>query len=311
MIARAAFAVVAFLALGAVGSATALESEVNADVRAAARQVAAGERAAGLHRLEALAEAGDIDAHNMLGEIYIGLAGVERDRPKSCQHFRAAREARPSASHNYGQCLWEGAFGERDFAEARVWYRRGADGGFPQAKCALGNMLIRGEGGPANPEAGAALCREAAETGEPNAQADMGDHYQAGRGVPQDYAEARRWYRLAAAQNQRNAAYNLGAMDWNGHGGPIDLTAAGQWMEKAYEAGRRDAAALAGQAAFLRAVPNAPGGPVDTELLALAKRWFLVAMSEDPAEEGRAHAAVTLAQISGYEAMARQQAGGE
>ncbi|MDO9641320.1 MAG: tetratricopeptide repeat protein [Brevundimonas sp.] len=311
MIGRATFAVAACLALGHAGSATAQETEVNADVRAAARQVAAGERDAGLRRLETLAEAGDIDAHNMLGEMYIGLGGVERDRLKSCQHFRAAREARPSASHNYGQCLWEGAFGERDFAEARIWYRRGADGGFLQAKCALGNMLIRGEGGPTDPEAGVALCREAAEAGEPNAQTDMGDHYRRGGGVPQDYAEARRWYRLAAAQDQRNAAYNLGTLDWNGQGGPIDLAAAGQWMEKAYQAGRRDAAALAGQAAFLRAVPNAPSGPVDMELLALAKRWFLIAMNEDPSGEGRAHAAVSLAQISGYEALARQQAADE
>ena len=82
-------------------------------------------------------------------------------------------------------------------------------------------------------------------------------------------------------------------------------------MERAYEAGRRDAAALAGQAAFLRAVPNAPSGPVDTELLAMAKRWFLIAMSEDPDERGRANAAVMLAQISGYEAMARQQISGQ
>lgn len=311
MIGRATFAVAACLALGPVGSATAQETEVNADVRAAARQVAVGERDAGLRRLEALAEAGDTDAHNMLGEMYMGLSGVERDRPKSCQHFRAAREARPSASHNYGQCLWEGAFGERDFAEARVWYRRGADGGFLQAKCALGNMLIRGEGGPTELEVGVALCREAAEAGEPNAQTDMGDHYRRGRGMPQDYAEARRWYRLAAAQDQRNAAYNLGAMDWNGQGGPVDLASAGQWMAKAYDAGRRDAAALAGQAAFIRAVPNAPRGPVDVELLAQAKRWFLVAMSEDPSEEARARSAVSLAQISGYEALARQQSGGE
>lgn len=305
---RAAFAVAGYLALALAGPSAAQETDVNADVRAAARQISAGDQAGGLRRLETLAEAGDLDAHNMLGELYAGFGGVERDRPKSCGHFRAAREARPSATHNYGQCLWEGAFGQPDFVQARIWYQRAADGGFAQSKCALGNMLIAGDGGPVDAERGVALCRETAEAGDPNAQADMGDHHRMGRGVPQDYAEARRWYRLAAGQNQRNAAFNLGAMDWSGIGGPMDLAGAADWMEKAYAAGRRDAAFFAGQSYLRRAVPNAPAGPVDVELLAAAKPWLETAMREDPNEDRRAQAAVTLAQISGYEEMARLQA---
>jgi TPR repeat protein len=309
VIRRAAFAVAVFLAPGHAGAVAAQETEVNADVRAAARQVAAGEQAIGLQRLETLAEAGDTDAHNMLGELYAGFGDVERDRPKSCEHFRIAREARPSAAHNYGQCLWEGAYGERDFVQARVWYQRGADGGFVQSKCALGNMMIAGDGGPVNAEGGVALCRETAEAGDPNAQADMGDHFRAGRGVPQNLAEARRWYRLAADQNQRNAAFNLGAMEWNGSGGPVDIAAAGDLMAKAYAAGRKDAAFHAGQSYLRRAVPNAPAGPVDAALLAQAKPWFETAMREDPDEDLRARAAVALAQISGYEEMGRLQTG--
>ncbi len=239
------------------------------------------------------------------------MGGVQRDRPKSCGHFRFAREARPSAAHNYGQCLWKGAYGERDFSEARIWYGRGADGGFLQAMCALGNMLIKGEGGSAEPERGVALCRRAAEAGDPNAQADMGDHYGGGRGVPQDHAMARQWYERAAAQRQRNAAFQRGVLDWNGLGGPVDLVSASRWLEQAYGAGRRDAAKLVGRSAFIRAAPNAPRGPVDVILLAQAKHWYEIAVVEDPEPEARAQSAVMLAQISGYEALARQQAGGE
>lgn len=304
---RAAFAVAALLTIGCVGSVMAQEPPVNAEIRAAARQIAAGEKDLGLARLQALADAGDLDAHNLLGELFSGIGGVQRDRAKSCEHFRIAREAGPSAAHNYGQCLWEGAFGERDFVQARVWYGRGAEGGFLQAKCALGNMLFKGQGGSVDEEGGVALCREAAEAGEPNAQADMGDYYRAGQGVPQEPAEARRWYRLAADQNQRNAAFNLGAMDWSGIGGPVDLAGAANWMEQAYAAGRRDAAFFAGQSYLRRAVPNAPAGPVDIALLAEAKPWLETAMREDPNEQRRAQAAVTLAQISGYEEMARLQ----
>ncbi|WP_439476341.1 tetratricopeptide repeat protein [Brevundimonas sp.] len=284
---------------------------MNLELRGAARQIAAGEQDQGLARLQALADGGDLEAHNLLGEVYTGLDGVVRDRARSCEHFRVAREARPSAAHNYGQCLWEGAFGERELEQARVWYGRGADGGFLQAKCALGNMLIKGEGGAAEPERGVALCRQAADAGDPNAQADMGDHYGGGRGVAQDYAMARQWYERAAAQRQRNAAFQRGVLDWNGLGGPIDLVSASRWLEQAYEAGRKDAAILVGRSAFVRAVPNAPRGPVDVVLLAQAKRWYEIVVVEDPDPEARSRAAVMLAQISGYEALAREQTGGE
>lgn len=308
---RAALVFVALLTFGTVGSVAAQEAGVNLELRAAARQIAAGEQGQGLARLQALADAGDLEAHNLLGEVYTGLDGVVRDRTRSCEHFRIAREARPSAAHNYGQCLWEGAYGERELEQARVWYGRGADGGFLQAKCALGNMLIKGEGGPAEPERGVALCRQAADAGDPNAQADMGDHYGGGRGVAQNYAMARHWYERAAAQRQRNAAFQRGVLDWNGLGGPIDLVSASHWLEQAYEAGRKDAAILVGRSAFIRAVPNAPRGPVDVVLLAQAKLWYEIAVVEDPDPEARARSAVMLAQISGYEALARQHPAGE
>lgn len=308
---RAAFAFAALLTVGVVSPVAAQEPVLDSELRAAAVQIRAGERDQGLARVQALADAGDLGAHNLLGELYAGFGGVERDRPRSCEHFRIARETRPSAAHNYGQCLWEGTYGERELEQARIWYGRGADGGFLQAKCALGNMLSKGEGGPAEPERGLALCREAADAGDPNAQADMGDHYGGGRGVAQDYAMARQWYERAAAQRQRNAAFQRGVLDWNGLGGPIDLVSASRWLEQAYEAGRKDAAQLIGRSAFIRAVPNAPRGPVDVVLLAQAKHWFEIAIVEDPDPEARARSAVMLAQISGYEALARQQTGSD
>jgi len=276
-------------------------------VVAYARQIAAGEVEPALTDLNALAASGDLNAHDVLGEIYAGATGVvNRDRPRSCEHFRAAREAGASAAHNYAQCLWEGAYGDRRLEEARVWYQNAAEGGFLQSKCALGNMIAKGEGGAADPARGMALCREAADAGEPNAQTDLGDYYGAGTFVPRDYVEARRWYGLAAAQGQRNALFNLGVFDWNGLGGQRDLESAGKWFEAAYAAGRLDAASLVGRAALIRAVPNTPAGPVDVALLGKAKTWFEIAAEKDPDEAARAQAAVALAQISGYEALSRQ-----
>lgn len=127
---RPAFAVAACLAFGHTGLATAQETDVNADVRAAARQVFAGEQHAGLRQLETLAQAGDIDPHNMLGELYAGFGGVERDRPKSCRHFLLAREARLSVAHGLG--------GPIDLAAAGQWMEKAYGAGRRDAAALAG-----------------------------------------------------------------------------------------------------------------------------------------------------------------------------
>ena len=224
----------------------------------------------------------------------------------ACRAWESGAAVSAEAAHFTAECYEHGHGGTTDLARAMNLYRQAGDGGSARSLCALGLMYMAGKGIAADPARGADLCRQAAETGDANAQTDLGDFYREGRGVAQDYAIARLWYGRAAAQRQRNAAFHLGSMDWSGLGGPVDLAAAGGWMEKAYEAGRRDAAFFAGLSYFRRAVPNAPAGPVDLTLLAKAKPWFDAAMREDPAEEGRAEAAVILAQISGYEEMGRR-----
>ena len=262
--------------------------------------------------LQRLAEDGNVGARAIFdGFTALGMGGHGRpaDFPLACRAWESGAAVSAEAAHFTAECYEHGHGGTTDLARAMDFYRQAGEGGSARSLCALGLIYVGGVAVPADLTRGVELCRQGAEMGDANAQTDLGDFYRNGRGVTQDYAMARLWYERAAAQQQRNATYHLGSMDWNGQGGPVDLASAGAWMEKAYEAGRKDAAALAGQAALLRAVPNAPRGPVDIELLALAKRWFLVAMTEDPAEEGRAYAAVTLARISGYEALARQQAG--
>lgn len=264
--------------------------------------------------LQRLAEAGNPGARAIFdGFTALGMGGHGRpaDFPLACRAWESGAAVSAEAAHFTAECYEHGHGGTTDLVRAMDLYRQAGEGGSARSLCALGLIYAAGVAVPADPARGAELCRQAAETGDANAQTDLGDFYREGQGVTQDFAIARHWYQRAAAQGQRNAAYHLGALDWSGHGGPVDMASAGQWMEKAYEFGRRDAALLAGQAAFIRAVPNAPSGPVDVELLSLAKRWFLVGMTEDPDERGRAHAAVMLAQISGYEALARQRPTGE
>ena len=261
--------------------------------------------------LERLAEAGNPGARAMFdGFTALGMGGHGRpaDFPLACRAWESGAAVSAEAAHFTAECYEHGHGGTTDLARAMDLYRQAGEGGSARSLCALGLMYAAGVAVPADPARGVELCRQAAETGDANAQTDLGDFYRRGRGVAQDFTMARHWYELAAVQNQRNAAYNLGVMSWNGDGGPIDLASAGRWMEKAHAAGRKDAAALIGRSALIRAVPNAPRGPIDPALLAEAKTWFTVAMTDDPDGEVRAESAVRLAQISGYEAMLRQTA---
>ena len=254
--------------------------------------------------LRRLGEAGSVGAlalHN--GYTALG----NRDFPAACRLWEAAAGVSAEAAHMTAECYEHGHGGTTDMDRAIDLYRSAGDGGYPKSLCALGLIYMQGADVPADPARGAELCRRGAEAGDADAQTDLGDFYRKGTGIPQDYASARRWYERAAAQNQRNAAYQRGVLDWNGLGGPIDLVSASLWLQQAYEAGRKDAAVLVGRSALIRAVPNAPRGPVDVVLLAQAKHWYEIAVVEDPDPEARAQSAVMLAQISGYEALARQQ----
>ncbi len=233
------------------------------------------------------------------------------DWATACALWEEASTTSAEAAHFTAECVEQGHDRPADLGRAAELYRLAGEGGFPKSLCALGNLYMAGRGVPNDPARAAELCRRGAEMGDADAQTDLGNFYLNGDGVAQDYVEARRWFERAAAKQQRNALFTLGAMTWNGHGGERDLEAAGRWFEAAYTAGRRDAASFVASLALMRAVPNAPSGPVDAALLEIARSWFETAMAEDPDESQRAQAAVALAQISGYEAMIRQETGAD
>lgn len=262
--------------------------------------------------LERLATEGVPGADPMFRGFSALLSGSDGpDWTAACRIWESASRESAEAAHFAAECEEHGHDRPADLERAAELYGLAGEGGFPKSLCALGNLYLNGRGVPANAERAVDLCRRGAEMGDADAQTDLGNFHLRGQGTAQNYVEARHWFGLAALQGQRNALLTLGIMDLNGDGGERSPEKALQRFEAAYAAGRPEAAALAGRAALILAVPNAPSGPVDTEQLAVAKRWFLIAVEEDPTDESRARSAVTLAQISGYEALARQQTDSE
>jgi TPR repeat protein len=149
--------------------------------------------------LEALAEAGDARAQNLVGEAYNnGAAGFPRDE-----------------------------------VEGIRWLRLSAAQNFAGAQSALGWAYETGQGGlEVDLVEAARLYALAAGQDEAGGLVNLGVLYMQGQGVQQDYAEARRLFLQADRHNVGPAPANLGVIYERGLGVPVDRARAAQYYRR-------------------------------------------------------------------------------
>ncbi len=137
--------------------------------------------------------------------------------------------------------MYENGFGvKQSYADAIIWYRRGAEHGNAYGQCKLGFMYKNGSGVEQDYAEAVRWYRESAEQGDASGQFGLGVMYELGLGVTQDYIEAVDWYKKAAEQGNANAQYSLGAIYEFGFGVDEDEIAAFYWYQKAAEQGNAD-----------------------------------------------------------------------
>jgi len=164
-----------------------------------AQAAAAGD----LVQIRAKAENGDLDAQNVLGNVYTNaLLGVKQD-----------------------------------FAEALRWYKRAADKAFAPAQFNLGLAYELGRGTAADDRQAFKYYLMAAEQGFAAAQFNVGNMYSAGRGVGQDLFEANLWYKQAAEKGFIEAQFGLGLAYEAGRGVRKDEVQAARWYKQAADRG--------------------------------------------------------------------------
>ena len=112
------------------------------------------------------AEAGNANAMNELGSVYVNGQGVERNIERGVGWYeKAAQSGSTAAMENLGS-LYENGYGvEQDYEKAEEWYRKGAE-----------------------------RYRKEAEAGTVAAMASLGKCYINGKGVTADSEEALRWF---------------------------------------------------------------------------------------------------------------------
>jgi TPR repeat protein len=161
--------------------------------------------------LHASADAGHAAALETLGRACI--EGNEKNWGCAMHYFElAAQRGRGSAMTLYGWVLSnQPSAGEKDFAEALNWYRKGAN------------------------------------AGDLFAQNNLGEMFERGRGTRRDDKQARQWYGRAAEAGFGPGQFNYARLLLSGVGGPRDKDGAVQWLQKAERNGVAQAKAALAQ----------------------------------------------------------------
>lgn len=98
-------------------------------------------------RLLPLAEAGNGDAQNRIGEMYEFGQGVARNNDEALKWYRLAAEQNVVAAwHNLGRSYNFGTGVEQDYAKAEEWYRKAAEKGHMDAMFFLGTLYSNNHG---------------------------------------------------------------------------------------------------------------------------------------------------------------------
>lgn len=119
----------------------------------------------------------------------------------------AAALGHPPAQLQLGELYKTGQGVEQDLGQARIWFRRSANGGNVLAMHRIGVMTARGDGGPADAPGAVSWFERAANRGLVDSQYNLGAIYHPteGGGGLQDAAQAYYWYSLAARNGDTQA----------------------------------------------------------------------------------------------------------
>lgn len=120
----------------------------------------------------------------------------------------AAALGHPPAQLQLGELYKTGQGVEQDLSQARIWFRRAANGGNVLAMHRIGVLTARGDGGPADTQAAISWFERAANRGLVDSQYNLGAIYhptETGGASLQDAGKAYYWYSLASRNGDEQA----------------------------------------------------------------------------------------------------------
>ena len=125
---------------------------------------------------------------------------------------RLAETGVSAAQHLLGMLYFGGKGVEKNPAEGVKWYRRAAEQGLAKAQFNLGVCYATGDGVARDDSEAVKWYLKAAEQGDIQAQVNLGARYESGYGIEVDVTKAMGWYRKAADMGSAKAQFNLGVI---------------------------------------------------------------------------------------------------
>lgn len=127
------------------------------------------------------ADAGNADAMDFVGFIYLRGAVVGRRPPIAFGYFRAAAEQSAQAAFNLGQCYYGAQGTEQNCAKAIEWWEKAAERGYGRAAACAAMAFFSGEGVARDAVKARRLAERAAELNNPSGLVLLGEmQFQAG-----------------------------------------------------------------------------------------------------------------------------------
>ena len=184
------------------------------------------------------ADAGDKEALNTIGYMYLKGKGVPKDRELALKMLKAASEKGcAEAAHRIAVMYDTGAdFTDPDLDKAVQWYQRAADLGFPDAQYALAGILQMKDTKYYNAARAIKYLIAAADGGQIEACHQLGLLYAYGsNGVRRSVPKARKYLTIACEGGYDQAMVDYANMCFEGQVIPRDMASAAKWFVKAAE----------------------------------------------------------------------------
>ncbi|MGB0468215.1 MAG: tetratricopeptide repeat protein [Pontibacterium sp.] len=198
--------------------------------------------AAAKKELTPLAEEGNADATNLLGQMHENGWGVDQNVEEAKRLYTKGANIGHLDSVNSLRALKN-----KEYQLELKTVRPAAEAGDAGAMARLGMMNEFGYGLKRNPDLAFSWYSKAAESGLVAAKHHIGRAYNFGTGVAQDFAAAERWYLQAAKQGYTQSLFFLGTLYSNDHGSDKSHdsnVAAYAWMHNAAQLGNDTAQAI-------------------------------------------------------------------
>ncbi|BBB27426.1 tetratricopeptide repeat protein [Amphritea japonica] len=195
-----------------------------------------------MSELEPLIGENNLDAMNMVGQMYEFGWGVDADEAKAVKFYNRCGD-----QGHLGCVNSRRAYKDKAYRVELKTVEPAADSGDALAQNRLGEMYEFGYGVSRDTSAALNWYSMAAKQGLVEAEHNLGRAYNFGSGVAQDFAQAEQWYRKAAEKGYMDAMFFLGAMYSNNHGsdaGQQTNITAYAWLQNALELGNPTASAI-------------------------------------------------------------------